>query len=286
MAAASPRQHQPLADVRFVEANGLRFGFLEWGQGPLVLLFHGFPDTAHTWDVLGPKIAAEGFRVVAPFMRGYAPTSIPTRDATSRDLGEDVVALIDALGASKATIIGHDWGAEAVYAAIGLAPEKIEKLVTVAVPHRASLKPTLKIAWGLRHFAVLSLPGAAARFSQNDYATAEHLCRRWSPTWKLTPADLEPVKNAFAAPGAMHAALGYYRAAAFLTPPFMKSPTRLPGLCVWGTDDPALGPADFEGTRPFFKGGLTIAPIRGGHFCHRESPGSALDAIIPFLKVK
>jgi pimeloyl-ACP methyl ester carboxylesterase len=76
---------------RFVEANGMRFAYLEWGSGPLVLAMHGFPDTPHTWNVIGPALAAEGFRVVAPFQRGYAPSSMPARDATSKDLGEDVL---------------------------------------------------------------------------------------------------------------------------------------------------------------------------------------------------
>jgi pimeloyl-ACP methyl ester carboxylesterase len=278
-----PRQHQPPQDVRFVEANGLRFGTLEWGQGPLVLLCHGFPDTAFTWDFIGPKLAAAGFRAVAPFMRGYAPTALPPRDTTTKDLGEDVVALIDALGSKTATLVGHDWGAEAVYAAVGLAPKKVEKLVTFAVPHRGALKPTLRIAWGLRHFAALSRSGAARRYAEGDFAATEVLYRRWSPTWKFGPEELEPVKNAFAAPGCLEAALGYYRAAALLTPAFMKTPTLVPTLCVYGTDDPALTAADFEHTRPFFKGGLTLAPISGGHFCHRESPTSALTAITAFL---
>lgn len=285
MGTSSGREYTQPEGVRFVEANGIRFGYLEWGSGPLVLMFHGFPDTAFTWDVLGPGIAAAGFRVVAPFLRGYAPSSIPTVDTTSELLGRDVLALIDALAQNKqAIIVGHDWGAEAVYAALGLGPEKIEKLATIAVPHRGRLRPTLRIAWGLRHFAVLSRRGAAERYAQNDFATTEQLCRRWSPTWKFTPEDLEPVKNAFASPGSLDAALGYYRAAAYLTPKFMRAPTRVPTLCVFGTEDPALTAADFEGTRPFFEGGLTLAPISGGHFCHRESPASALAAIIGFLK--
>ena len=277
------RQYREPEGLRFVEANGIRFGYRQWGDGPLVLLFHGFPDTADTWDVLGPKIGAAGFRAVAPFMRGYAPSSIPKRDTTSRDLGEDVLALIVALGEKSARLVGHDWGAEAVYAAIGLGPEKVSKLVTVGVPHRARLKITPALAWGLRHFGPLQWPGALGRYARNDFAMTDHLCNRWSPTWRFTPADLEPVKNAFAAPGSLNAALGYYRGSSVFLPSFMKQPTRVPTLCVFGTEDPALTAADFEGTRSFFEGGLTLAPISGGHFCHRESPDSALEAIIPFL---
>lgn len=280
---AAPRQHQPLQGVRLVEANGLRFGYLEWGQGPLVLLFHGFPDTAQTWDVIGPRLAARGFRVVAPFMRGYAPTGIPAKDATSKDLGDDVLALMAALGAQTARLVGHDWGAEAVYAAAGLQPERVEKLATIALPHRRPLKLRPGLAWALRHFLALTLPGGEARFAADDFAMAEVLCRRWSPTWKLAPEDLEPVKNALAAPGSLHAALGYYRAAAPFTPPFMRSPIEVPALCIAGADDPSVRRADFESTRSFFKGPFALAEIPGGHFCHRESPEACLEALAGFL---
>ncbi|MFZ3291893.1 alpha/beta fold hydrolase, partial [Mycobacterium sp.] len=88
--------------IRFVEANGLKFAYLEEGSGPLVLMLHGFPDTAHTWDDLRPRIAAKGYRAVSPFTRGYHPTAIPDRDADGVTLARDALALIEALGASEA----------------------------------------------------------------------------------------------------------------------------------------------------------------------------------------
>ena len=103
--------------IRYVEANGLKFAYLEEGSGPLVLMLHGFPDTAHTWDELRPRVAAQGYRVVAPFMRGYHPSGIPGRDADQETLARDPLALIEALGASDAIIVGHDWGAAAAYGA-------------------------------------------------------------------------------------------------------------------------------------------------------------------------
>jgi pimeloyl-ACP methyl ester carboxylesterase len=72
--------------LHFVDANGLKFAYLEEGTGPLVLMLHGFPDTAHTWDDLRPRIAAKGYRAVSPFTRGYHPTAIPDRDADQETL--------------------------------------------------------------------------------------------------------------------------------------------------------------------------------------------------------
>src|SRR5690348_13611425 len=148
-------------EIAFVEANGLRFAYLEEGSGPLVLMLHGFPDTAHTWDDLRPRIAAKGYRAVSPFMRGYHPTAIPDRDVDQETLTRDVLALIEALGASEAVVIGHDWGAPGAYGAAALGPERVTKLFVVGIPHPATLKPTLKQMWGARHFAVYKLPGAA-----------------------------------------------------------------------------------------------------------------------------
>src|SRR6202012_2597720 len=121
--------------IHFVEANGLNFAYLEEGSGPLVLMLHGFPDTAYTWDDLRPRIAAKGYRAVSPFMRGYRPTAVPTHDADQETLAHDALALIEALGADKAVVIGHDWGAAAAYGAAALSPEKVSKLFVLAIPH-------------------------------------------------------------------------------------------------------------------------------------------------------
>jgi len=99
---------------RTIETPALTFQALEEGDGPLVLCLHGFPDDARTWRHQVPALVGAGYRVVAPFMRGYAPTSRPADgryDAMA--LGEDVAALLEALGADDAIVIGHDLGAAA-----------------------------------------------------------------------------------------------------------------------------------------------------------------------------
>jgi pimeloyl-ACP methyl ester carboxylesterase len=271
--------------VNVLQANGLSFSYLEWGRAadPLLLLVHGFPDTPHTWNVAGPKLAALGYRVVAPYLRGYAPSAIPPRDTTTKDLGEDVLGWMDALGAKKAVIVGHDWGAEAVTAAVGLQPERVEKLAVVAIPHRTQLPKRPAVAWGARHFVELRLPGALGRFMANDFAMVDALCRRWSPTWPLTAEDTREAKRCFAAPGSANAALGYYRGMTLLTPAFMRARVAVPTLAVAGLHDPLLRPADFERARRHFTGPYEVASIGGGHFCHRESPGAFVEALTRFL---
>src|SRR3954467_2494594 len=126
-------------EIHFVDANGLRFAYLEEGTGPLVLLLHGFPDTAHTWDDVRPRIAAKGYRAVSPFMRGYHPTAVPRRDADQETIDTDALALIEALGAPSAIVIGHDGGASAAYGAASRAPDRVQKLVVVGIPHPATI---------------------------------------------------------------------------------------------------------------------------------------------------
>src|SRR5437773_2551635 len=120
---------------RSVEANGLTFAYVEEGDGPLVLLLHGFPDNALSWDRVIPELAAAGYRAVAPYTRGYPPTSAPSDgryDPAAR--ADDVAALIDELnGGEPAFVVGHDWGASAAYATIVFHPEKLTKAVTVAI---------------------------------------------------------------------------------------------------------------------------------------------------------
>src|SRR5579872_1051858 len=106
------------ATTRKVRASGIDFHVLEIGSGPLVLCLHGFPDTAHSFRHQMPALADAGFHVVAPFMRGYAPSGpAPDGRYDIGALGEDAINLIDALGASDAVIFGHDWGAVASYEA-------------------------------------------------------------------------------------------------------------------------------------------------------------------------
>src|SRR6516165_4947646 len=106
-----------------VTANSIDFHYLELGSGPLVLCLHGFPDNAYTYRYLLPVLADAGFHGVAPFMRGYSPTGKPPDDRyESILLAHDAIALIEALGATDAFVVGHDWGALATLASAVLAP--------------------------------------------------------------------------------------------------------------------------------------------------------------------
>lgn len=258
---------------KHVDANGLRFAYLERGTGPLVLLVHGFPDTAYTWDRTLEAVAGAGYRAVAPFTRGYAPTEIPADGAYDTDtLGKDLVALILALGADAATIVGHDWGASAAYSAAAVAPERVRLLITLAIPHPRSITPTPRLLWKVRHFAALRRAGAAERMRRDNLAYVDELWRRWSPAWTDVPAsETAAVKAAFAEPGCLEAALGYYRALSARLPASHRLPITVPAVAFAGEHD-MIAPRAFEKARRCFSGPYEVVQVPGGHFLHREHP--------------
>jgi pimeloyl-ACP methyl ester carboxylesterase len=268
--------------LRRVEANGVRFALIEEGKGPLVLLLHGFPDTAHTWDKLRPELARAGYRAVSPFMRGYAPSSIPQGGFDTGTLGRDVLALIEALGEKRAIVIGHDWGAAASYSAATLGPERVELLVTVGIPHPASIRPTPRLLWIYRHLVTLKLPGAAARARKNDFALVDKLWRRWSPAWDVPPSETESAKVAFREPGSLEAALGYYRARRMRVPASERKRITVPTVSFAGTDD-HLPPEMYEQAASWFTGGYRVVRVPGGHFMHREHPERFNPALLEVL---
>jgi pimeloyl-ACP methyl ester carboxylesterase len=121
----------------FVDANGIRIAVHEQGEGPPVVLLHGFPELAYSWRHQLPALAAAGFRAIAPDQRGYGKTSVPSEVA---DYGIDVLigdihGMLDALELPSATFVGHDWGAILLWQMAMLAPERIEKLIMLNIPH-------------------------------------------------------------------------------------------------------------------------------------------------------
>jgi pimeloyl-ACP methyl ester carboxylesterase len=271
-------------EIQFVHANGVRFAYFEEGQGPLVVLLHGFPDTAHTWDAVRPALAAAGFRAVTPFMRGYAPTEIPaSAEYDSDTLGRDALALIEALGEEKAFLVGHDWGASAAYSAAGLGPERLRMLITLAIPHPAGIKPTPSLFWAVRHFLTLRWKGSAARVRAGGFAYLDELVHRWSPDWKVPPGETDAVKASLCGPGHLEAALGYYRAVRPWLPPGQQRRVTVPAAAFAGTGD-LMRPSVYERARSRYADRYEVVTMPGGHFMHREHPEVFIENLLRVLR--
>jgi pimeloyl-ACP methyl ester carboxylesterase len=202
------------------DADGLSVTAHAWGSrnAPLALLLHGYPDTAWTWRHLGPGLANAGYRAVAPYLRGYAPTALaPDGGYSPEALVGDVLAACAALQAdNNVVLVGHDWGAETAYAAGAVAPQRFRRIVTLAVPPAAVFSdlrrhPMLFLRQARRfdYIALYQLPGTERRLHRQ----IPRLWRRWSPGY-ASDEDVHAALAALASPERRTAALRYYRAVA------------------------------------------------------------------------
>ena len=280
-----------------ITANGLRFAYLEVGEGPLVLLLHGFPDNAYTWEHQMPALAKAGYRVVAPFLRGYPPTDVPDRGYFDlATLATDIKCLIDALNHDKPCfLVGQDWGAAISYGVLAAYPGSIKRAAILAVPHPVEVRRTIKRSPKhiLRsfHWFLFQLPWLPERLCRaSNYAFIEFLWKLWSPNYD-DRAHVAQVKLMLAKPGAMVATLAYYRA--------MMNPNKADPALAGATarlSDPITTPTRVLcGSRDMrkemlprqtdlFAGSYEWGIVEGaGHFLHREKPGQVNADLIDWL---
>lgn len=294
MAADSPAVRTERVVVNDVELTLRCAG----GDGPLALCLHGFPDTAHTWRHLTPRLAATGHRVVAPFLRGYAPSAVPADGRYQTGvLSLDANALHDALGGGPdAVLIGHDWGAPAVYGAASSEPDRWRAVVGMAVPPGGAVGAAflgnleqLKRSWYMFFF---QHPLADLVVPANDLAYIDMIWRDWSPGYDAE-VDLAHVKDALRDPVNLTAALGYYRATlgdGYRDPALdeIQAATQAippqPTLYLHGADDGCIGVEVAESARSMVTDTVTIEIVEGaGHFLHLERPDVVGDRIVEFL---
>lgn len=269
-----------------LRSGGLTFSAWSMGRGPLVVLLHGFPDTPLTFQHQLPALAAAGFRAVAVTLRGYEPSSQPADGSYYvADLAYDVVGWIDALGAERAHLVGHDWGATIAYATAALAPARVSSLAAIAVPHprrfgEVMLTDPAQLAC-LDYILFFLQDGAAeATIRTEDCRYLEGLWRRWSPGWQFAPAAMDAVRQCFNQPGVATAALTYYRQAADLASPagqaaqaLWQRPITAPTLGICGSEDGCILADVFERSMRAedFAGGLQVERLtNAGHFVHIE----------------
>lgn len=284
-----------------VEANGLTFECLAEGDGDrLALCLHGFPDDAESMRPLLERLADEGYTAVAPYMRGYGPTGpAPDDDYRAATLGTDAIALADALEFEEAYLVGHDWGAVAAYAAAAQAPDRFERMATMAVPPGFAEELWNHPRQFLRSWYIwlFQFPGVAERtLRANDFALVEVLWSLWSPGWDYSGDRLETVKDSLRPEGNAEAALAYYRQ--FVNPAFKQvlregppdglaeGTIETPGLVMAGGEDGCIGAEMFEPAGDAFAEGVdrrVVTVPDAGHFMHQERPKTVGDEVVDFF---
>jgi len=279
---------------RYAELGDVRLHYVEAGEGPLVVLLHGFPQFWYMWRFQIPALVEAGFRVIAPDMRGYNLSDKPPNVSDYRVelLARDVERLIRACGEETATVVGHDWGAMAGWIAAMLHPERVGRLGILNLPHphrfaHGLLRPTqlLRSSY-MFFFQVPRLPEEA--LSASNFASLRYALRNEpARPGMFSPEDIERYVEALASPGALTAALNYYRAL-FRRNPFesrrLLRRIEAPVLVIWGEKDPFLSPELAEPDR-YWVPNLRIERLPdAGHFVAEDRPEKVNALLLDFLR--
>lgn len=278
---------------RFIDVQGVRLHYVEQGEGPLVILLHGFPECWYSWRHQLPALAAAGFRAVAPDMRGYNLSDKPKRGYDIDTLAGDVAALGRALapGDGGVHLAGHDWGGGVAWQVAWRHPAFLRSLAILNAPHpaafarhaRRSPRQLLKSSYML-FFQAPRVPEWV--LTRNRAAAVASAFRKSAARPEaFTEADLEVYREAILRPGAATAAVNYYRQALRRgTKALPSSPIVVPTLVLWGEDDPVLGRELNDGLDEWVKN-LTIKWIADcGHWTQQERPDVVTSEMLGWLR--
>ncbi|WP_375502214.1 alpha/beta fold hydrolase [uncultured Jatrophihabitans sp.] len=273
------------------DVNGVTLSVTTEGpvDGPPVLLLHGFPDTAELWRHQVPALAGAGYRVLAPDLRGFGDSSRPV-DVSAyrmRTLIGDVTGLLDALEIPSAAVIGHDWGAGLAWAMGMFAPGRVSSLVALSVGHPSARSHAgweqSELSWYMLWFL---LPDVAETvLPRDDWA----FLRQWGWREPSDGVDEQRQVDALARPGALTAALNWYRAnidpKTFGMPPDDRLPhVTCPTLGVWSDLDPFLNEAQMTESSRFVDAPWRYERVIGvDHWLPVRAPEQVTGLLLDFL---
>jgi pimeloyl-ACP methyl ester carboxylesterase len=283
----------------YAAVNSIRLHYAESGSGDrLVILLHGFPEFWYAWQKQLIALS-EKFHVVAPDMRGYNLSDKPSRveDYRIDKLVADVIGLLDHFGAKQAAIVGHDWGAGVAWAIAQKYPERVSRLAVLQVPLQAAWRANLTLkqfmrSWYMFFFQIPRLPEwliARQNFRAIERTFQEKVGRKNS----FTQQDLERYKEAVRQPGALTAAVNYYRANLF-DRLLVRNQTKdkqgvgriqVPTLFIYGEQDFAIIPATVRDLEKYIDADYSEVRIPdSGHWVQNEAPEEVNAALLEFLK--
>jgi len=300
-------ESQPSGAPKFVKTGVLEIAYGESGQGFPVILLHGFPDDVHAWDEVAPPLAKAGYRVLAPYLRGYGPTrfldaSAP-RMAEQAAIGQDVIDFADALGLPRFAVSGYDWGGRAAAIAAALYPDRVRAAVLIGgytiqntiAPTQPGPPEAERAAWYQWYF---NLERGRLGLAANRRPLCRLLWQTWSPTWHFTDATYNRTAPSFDNSDFVDVVIHSYRhriGNAPGEPRFLAIEQQLaqrpkiqaPVITLYGADDTLLrasaeaSPAE----RAVLPKLLAHRIVPGaGHFLSREKPDSVSAALAEVLE--
>ncbi|HEX5291198.1 MAG TPA: alpha/beta fold hydrolase [Streptosporangiaceae bacterium] len=265
------------------EHDGVGIEYEVTGSGRPVILLHGFPDSGRVWRHQVPALAAAGFQVIVPDLRGYGRSDKPAGVA-DYGMGQhlaDVIAVLDHAGAERAHVVGHDWGAAISWVLATFYPGRVDHLAALSVGHpRAFAGAGLAQREKSWYMLMFQFPGIAERWlSDNDWANF----RAWAghPDTDQVIADLESA-------GSLTPGLNWYRAMvppeSLLAPPADLPPVPGPVMGVWSAGDMALTEAQMTGSAERVSGPWRYEVLRdAGHWMQVEDPEAVNRLLLDFL---
>jgi pimeloyl-ACP methyl ester carboxylesterase len=274
-----------------VVSDGVRLHYVEAGEGPLVVLLHGFPEFWYSWRRQLPALAQAGFHVVAPDMRGYNRSDRPAswRAYDTDLLAGDIAGLIRHFGVERAHVVGHDWGAAVAYAVAMRNPELVERLAILNVPHPERILSGFRTArqlrksWYMFFFQIPALPEKL--LARDDFAFAKRSLRAGS-RGSFSDADLERYVEAWSQPGALRGMINYYRAALRRSPRSVLSGLQVinaPTLVIWGERDRFIGAELAEPLARWVPDVRVERLPEATHWVQHEAPGRVNELLAQFL---
>ena len=282
------------AKDEYAELEDVRLHYVEAGEGPLVVLLHGFPDFWYSWRNQIPVLARERLRVVAPDMRGYNLSDKPRGvDAYSIDrLTKDVSELIEHLGADTAHVVGHDWGAIVGWFFAMDHPTRLDRLGIINVPHPSRFidmarSPVQALrSWYVAFFQVPALP--EAMISAADFYALRRVFRTEpSAQEAFDEGDIDAYVEAARRSDNLRGPINYYRALSRRNPLELRRDDRRridhEVLVLWGEQDAALGSKFAEPDGDLVPNARVVRFPEAGHWAHIEQPDEINRDLVAFL---
>ncbi len=279
---------------REIITNGIRMHYVTRGEGPLIVLLHGFPEFWYSWRHQIPFLAEHGYTVVAPDLRGYNDTAKPRKGYDIPTLLRDIEGLIKGLGRQKAVIVGHDWGGVLAWAFAINYPEMTERLIVMNAPHPAAMMREMRTLKQLRkswYVFAFQIPWLPEYMLGRNHANEIGRMLRGAAVQKSAFPYEETAKyqDAISKPGAIKAALSYYRQLFWrLSFSFKSYEIRIdvPTLLIWGEQDIALGIELTTGLERWVND-IEIKRIPdSGHWVQQEQPDKVNQYMLEFLQAE
>jgi pimeloyl-ACP methyl ester carboxylesterase len=257
-------------------------------DGPVVVLLHGFPEQNTMWQAITPRLTAQGYRCLAPRQRGYSPGARPKRRRDYRvdELAEDVCTLIDASGAQRVHLVGHDWGATVAWRVAQLHPDRLLTVTSMSVPHPGAFLKALVTSrqglasWYILFFQLPRIPEWYLTHGRGTF-TLSALVESRAPH---APALAEAEAKAMAEPGALTAALNWYRAIPLSDMRDAGKKVSVPTMFIWSDGDVALREKGARATGDYVLGEYRFEILKGvSHWILDEQPETTTDLLLDWF---